>query len=259
VACMGGGYAEHTNLAVVPQNLCAVLPANVSFEEGSYACLAATAMMGLRRCGPGFGENVLVVGLGVVGQLAAQLFKLAGTFVVGWDRIPLRVEVARSLGIDRALVAGDEDEVRATREFTRGVGLDAAVWATGGDATKVQESTMACMKVSPDGHKMGRVVILGGRFPFDSSTHNVDFVRSSRTGPGYHDEEWERGKDYPPTFVRWSTLANLNLCVRLMGEGRLKVKDLTTHRIPLEKVEEGVRAIVDEPDEILGVVFTMSH
>jgi len=46
--------------------------------------------------------------------------------------------------------------------------------------------------------------------------------------------------------------------MRLIAEGRLNVDALTTHRIPLERVDEGISAIIDDPDSILGVAFVRS-
>ncbi len=260
VNCIGAGYAMHTNYAVVPQNLCVLLPENVSFTQGAYGHLSATALHALRRGRPEFGEYVAVVGLGIVGQLAAQLYRLAGNFVLGWDRIEFRTEIARKWGIDATVLVGREDEVDATRAFTGGLGLDAAVLAFGGDAEKAVAIIEKCLKRSLDTHPMGRIVVVGGaRFLYTSTLTNVDVRRASRTGAGYHDEAWEVGGDYPPVFVRWTSRGNVQLCMRLIATGRLHVDCLTTHTIPLEDVDAGVSAIIDEPDKILGVVFEMRH
>jgi len=96
VACMGAGYALHATHAVVPQNLCALLPASVSFTQAAYMHLAATALQAVRRGEPRLGEYAAVVGLGIVGQLTARLYQLAGAYVIGWDQIPLRLETARN-------------------------------------------------------------------------------------------------------------------------------------------------------------------
>jgi len=92
-----------------------------------------------------------------------------------------------------------------------------------------------------------------------SNTTNIDIRRSSRTGPGYHDEAWEYGPAYPPVFMRWTTQSNLQLCLRLISEGRLNVDCLTTHTVPLEKARTAVDEMMQDPDGILGVVFEMSH
>ena len=258
VACMGAGYAQHTDLAVVPHNLCVKLPDSVTFAQGAYGHLAATALMALRRGQPEFGESVAVVGLGLVGQLAAQLYRLAGNFVIGWDTIAARNEIAAGCGIDATVLVGAADEVAATRAFTGDYGVDAAVIAFGGDANQAVEALHQCLKRSPDGHVCGRIVVVGGAsFTCTAATTNVDVRRSSRTGPGYHDEPWEVGDDYPPIFMRWTTRTNLALCIRLMAEGRLNVDALTTHTIALKDVDAGVSAILDAPNRILGVVFEM--
>ena len=260
VACVGVGYAVHANFAVAPHNLCVALPDKVSHAQGAYAMLAATALNALRRGQPQFGEYAAVVGLGILGQLTAQLYQLAGNYVIGWEMIPLRVEIARQWGIHETALVGQEDEIEKTRAFTRGYGLDAAVFAVAGRGDQAFARVEKCLKCSPDGHPMGTLVIVGG-MPFDytARTTNFDIRRASRTGPGYHDEAWEFGADYPPVFMRWTTRTNLELCMRLIAEGKLKVDGLTTHVIPLARVEEGLGAIIHDPDRILGVVFQMEH
>lgn len=263
VAAIGNRYAVHADYTVVPHNLCVRLPRAVTFAQGSYAMLAATALHALRRGGPEFGESVAVIGLGIVGQLTAMLYRLAGNFVIGLDSIPRRIEIARRWGIDEAVLAGPEGEgdlTEAVKRFTLDRGLDAAVVAFGGDATGAMRMIEKCMKVSPDGHPTGRVVVVGGaRFDYGGSLTNIDVRRASRTGPGYHHEAWELGADYPEVYMRWTTRTNLELCMRLVSEGRLEVDALTTHTVALDRVDEETSAILDDPDGALGVVFTMSR
>lgn len=260
VACMGAGYALHTNYAVVPHHLCTALPDGVTFAQGAYNHLAATALQALRRGEPQLGEYALVVGLGVVGQLTAMLYQLAGAYVIGWEMIPLRLEVAARWGLHRVVLVGAEDEVEATRAFTCGYGLDSAVFAFGGNGDHALARTTECMKLSPDGHRMGTIVVVGGcSFTYPSTTTNMDIRRASRTGPGYHDESWEYGAPYPPVFMRWTTRTNIELCLRLMAEGRLAVDCLTTHVVPLEDCEAVMSDLVADPDAILGLVFEMAH
>jgi threonine dehydrogenase-like Zn-dependent dehydrogenase len=260
VACIGGGYALHTNYAVVPHHLCVRLPNNVTFAQGSYAMLAATALHALRRGEPEMGEFVAVVGLGPVGQLGARLHQLAGGYVIGWDTMPFRTEVAKKWGIDAVAVVGAEDEVALTKAFTRGYGLDGALFAFQGDGTKALASIRECLKCTADGHRMGRIVNVGGvRFDYAFGLTNADIREASRTGPGYHDEEWEVGKPYPPVTMRWTTRTNLELAMRLISEGRLNVDCLTTHTIPLARVDAEISAIISDPDKILGVVFEVEH
>ena len=256
VACVGGGYALHTDFAVVPHNLTVHLPDNVTFAQGSYAMLSATALMALRRGTPQFGEYTCIVGLGIVGNIAAQLYQLAGNFVIGWDTIPFRTQLARQVGIEATATVGWEDEIEATKTFTRGMGLDSGVLAFGGNGEKAVKSLEKSMKVSPDTHPMGTIVVVGSPvFQYSTACTNIDFRRSSRTGAGYHDNAWEVGGDYPSVFMRWTTPNNLNLCIRLISDGKLNVDALTTHKMPLADADAGIDAILDDADGIIGVVF----
>jgi threonine dehydrogenase-like Zn-dependent dehydrogenase len=263
VACMGAGYAQHADFAVVPINLCARLPDNVTFEEGAFAHLAMTALHAVRRGEPQLGEYLLVVGLGLVGQLSARIGQLAGMYVMGWDKLPFRCEIARRWGIDAATVAGSEDETRAAAEFTRGSGFDMAVMAIGGDGTQALQSVTKVMKRSPDTHAMGRICLVGALSTlchWGAGLGNLDLRCCARTGPGYHDETWEHGEAaYPAVFMRWTTRSNMEYVLRLISEGKLNVRALVTHRFPLARIAEAVNAHVEAPDATLGTLLLMEH
>ena len=257
VACIGYGFALHTDFAVVPQNLCVLLPDNVSYEQGAYAMLLTTAMQSLRRCEPEFGERVAIVGLGLVGQLAAQLHQLAGNKVIGWARHQIQIDVAEKWGIDKVINSKVQNPVTESRNFTRGYGVDALVLAFAGPSGDVWKQCCDCLKKTPDGHLMGRVVIVGGAaVDIAWIPANIDIRIAARTGPGYHDDNWELGQDYPPVFMRWTTQTNLELCMELLDEKKVNTDALTTHRIPLEDAEKEVEKIIHNPDSILGLVFT---
>jgi len=259
IACMGGSYALHSNYAVVPHNLCVALPDNVTFAQGAYGHLAATAVHVYRRGQSGFGEFAAVVGLGVLGQLCAMVHQIAGSLIIGWDTIPFRTETARGWGIDAVAIPNQEDEVALTRNFTNQQGLDTAVIAFGGDANLAVQQLQKCFKSSPDGHLMGRLMVPGGAyFDFPRTITNMDICRVGRTGFGYHDEEWEFGTDYPSVAMRWTTQTNLKLCMRLISEGKFNVDAITTHTIPLEDVESRMAEVIQEPDKMLGIVFEMN-
>ena len=272
VACIGGGdavqsagqprrNAAHTDTAVVPHNLAVHLPEPVTYAQGSYGMLMGTALNALRRADLNFGETYAVVGLGVVGQLTAQLHMLAGNRVIGWDTVPFRTEIARKWGIDAAVTVGPEDPVPRTREFTDGYGLDGGVIAFGGEASKAVQSLAQCMKRTPDGHPVGPIVVVGlARFTYSdheaAGVTNIDIRSAMRMGPGYQDEAWESGAVYPPVLVRWTTTTNLELCMRLVAEGKLDIDTLITHVIPFADVDAGISQALEDPDRMLGVVFT---
>lgn len=258
VACVGAGYAQHSDYSVVPQNLVVPLPENVSFEQGAYGMLLATALQAVRRGTPTIGEYAAVAGLGMVGLLTSRILQLSGCFVMGWDAVDARLQLAKDFGIDGTVNVLNEDSTDLTNQFTDGKGLDLSVIALGGDAARPAHALEKCMKVSPDGHPMGTMVVVGGaEFPFTRSLTNMDIRRSSRTGPGYHDKNWESGGSYGDVFVRWNTKSNLELCLRLVSEGKIPVEKMTTHRVPFEEIESQTLKITRDPDSILGMVFEM--
>ena len=256
---MGAGYAQHADLACVPQNLCVPIPEGVSFEAASFAHLAATGLQAVRRAEPLFGENGRVMGLGLVGQLTAQLAQLSGCHVLGVDRFPLRLERAQQAGVEFTESADGGDPVAAAEAATGGFGMDFGVIAFGGDGTEAFKQIVASLKLSPDTHRMGRIVIVGGAHishGFAAALGNVDVRSAARTGPGYHDEEYERGRPYPPVFVEWTTQRNLSECLRAIASGGLKVDPLITHRLKLAQIGEAVDELVERPETSLGVVLT---
>lgn len=261
VACFGAA-AAHADWIVVPQNLCAKLPEQMSFAEASCPNLVLTALHALRRAEPMFGENTLVVGMGVVGQLAAQFAQLAGTETMVWDTVAGRLRIAERWGVHRAVNVKADDVAAAVSEFTHGFGFDTAVMAIGGDGNPALEQVRHAMKVSPDRHQMGRLIMVGGlstQMSWGAGMGNLDVRSASRAGPGYHDKAWEVGdREYPPVFVRWTARSNLELGLRWIAQGRLKVEPLITHRLPLERMEEAVDLLIDQPDEAMGVVLTTS-
>jgi len=257
VACMGG-QAKHTDYATVPQNLVVPLPDSVSYKEGAFTNLAGTAMQAVRRGGVVWGEEVVVMGLGVVGQLVSQICQIAGARVQAFDPLQLPVEIARKAGVSLASTDTGDAAVSRVAEVTGGQGLDCAFLCVGEAANLVFPDVYRMMKRSPDTHAYGRVVSVGGTLThtMGAGLGNLDVRSSARTGPGYHDAAYEHGQDYPAVFVRWTTQTNLRLFVRWVAEGKLNVKDLVTTCVPVEKADVACYGLLDEPQNHLGTIIT---
>lgn len=260
VVAMGGGYAMHTDFACVPVNLAVPLPDNVSYHDAVYCCLAATALQSVYRTEPQLGEYGAVLGLGIVGNLAAQFYQLTGCRVIAWEGMDSRIQIANACGLENIVNIHKSDTVAATKEFASPYGLDFANIAFGGDATEPLQQVVQCMKVSADTHQMGRIVLVGGAkvtFSGGASMGNLDIRAASRTGPGYKDDAYEHGRDYPNAFVQFTTQRNMREIVRMMAEQRLHVAPLTTHRAPLDQVSEMMELLLTSPEKAVGVVLTM--
>ena len=253
IACAGAGYANHAGVNFVPRNLVAKLPDSVSFEEGAFATLGAIALHGVRRASPTLGETVVVAGLGLLGQLAAQLLRAAGAVVVGVDLLGERVDRALGLGMSGGFAAGDRDFVAGVLERTGGRGADAViVTAAGGDGALLNRALEAC-------RKKGRLVLVGDvpiRIQRDRIyKKEIDFLISTSYGPGRYDPDYEeRGHDYPAAYVRWTEARNLEEVVRLIGAGALSVQPLVDAVFPIEQAPEAYAALASEKRPI-GVLL----
>ncbi len=245
VACAGAGYANHASVNVVPRNLVARIPDAVSFEEAAFATLGAIALQGVRRAEPGMGDRVAVLGLGLLGQITAQMLHAAGAVVIGVDVRPDRVARAQALGLDQGFTVAERDFVAGVLERTEGRGADAViVTAAGGDAGLLNKAFEAC-------RRKGRVVLVGDvpiRIQRDKIyKKEIDFLISTSYGPGRYDAAYEeKGHDYPFGYVRWTEGRNLEEVLRQVAAGSLRVKPLVDATHPVESAGEAYASLASE-------------
>jgi predicted dehydrogenase/threonine dehydrogenase-like Zn-dependent dehydrogenase len=254
VACAGVGFASHAEVLSVPRNLCVHLPEQVSFEAGAFGTLGAIALQGVRLAEPTLGESIVVIGLGLVGQLTVQLLKANGCRVFGLDLDPARVALAMELGADRAVVSG-EDAASEIDKWTRSRGADAVLITAATDSNQPVELAARVSRLK------GRVIVVGmtgldiPRQPFFS--RELKLIISMSYGPGRYDPDYEeRGHDYPLPYVRWTEKRNIESFLELINDGRVNVEKLTTHRFSIEEAERAYDLISgDSSEPYLGVVL----
>jgi polar amino acid transport system substrate-binding protein len=254
VACAGVGYASHAEVLSVPKNLCVHLPEGVSFESGAYGTLGAIALQGVRLAEPTLGESVVVIGLGLVGQLTVQLLKANGCRVFGLDLDESRVALALELGADKAIISNDA-AAKEIEIWTKGHGADAVLITAATDSNQPIELAARVSRLK------GRVIVVGmtsmdiPRAPFFS--RELKLIISMSYGPGRYDPEYEeRGHDYPLPYVRWTEKRNIESFLVLVAEKRLNVERLTTHRFPIAEADRAYQLISGELNEPnLGVVL----
>ena len=253
VACAGAGYANHAAVNVVPRNLVARIPDAISYEEAAFGTLGAIALQGVRRTAAGLGERVAVLGLGLLGQMTAQMLRAAGAVVIGVDVRPDRVERARSLGLDEGFTVTERDFVAGVLERTCGRGADAViVTAGGGDPGLLNKSFEAT-------RRKGRVVLVGDvpiRIQRDKIyKKEIDFLISTSYGPGRYDPAYEeKGLDYPFAYVRWTEGRNLEEVLRLIAAGSLCVQPLVDATHPVEDASIAYAALASE-NRPIGVLL----
>ena len=245
VACAGAGYASHAEIVVVPRNLVVPIPGDLSFDIAATATLGAIALHGVRRLEPTLGETFVVVGLGLLGQLAAQLLVANGCRVIGTDLSTDRVNLALSLGMQESLEPGEGAEA-AVHRLTAGVGADGVVItaASKSDALLSQAFKMCRPK--------GRVVIVGdvglGIQRADIYRKELEFRISTSYGPGRYDSRYEeQGLDYPIGYVRWTENRNMQEYLRLSAEGKIRIAPLVHATFPLDDVKTAYESAASAP------------
>jgi predicted dehydrogenase/threonine dehydrogenase-like Zn-dependent dehydrogenase len=257
VACAGGGHAVHAEFASVPVNLLAQIPKGVDLEEASFATLGAIALHGFRLSRATLGENVLVVGLGVLGLLAGQIAQAAGCRVLAMDVDPRRVTLAGRLGMD---AVRRESAARRGLAFTNGKGFDAVLICADTPSSDPLELAGALARDRGTVVAVGAVGMSIPRKPYYEK--EIDFQISRSYGPGRYDPVYEEaGVDYPYGYVRWTEGRNLAAFLHLLEDGKVKVAPLISHRFPVERGDEAYRLISGKKktrQAFLGVVLTYS-
>lgn len=257
VACAGAGYAAHAEYAVVPKNLCVRVPRGVELEEASSATIGAIALQGVRQANPTLGEAVVVIGLGIVGQLCLQILKANGCVTAGIDLDPFAVRLAKQCGTDMALLRHSDDVTKVVKSLTRGIGADAVIITA---ATPSNDPVELAGELC---REKGRVVLVGDvglqlpRAPYYMK--ELDFRLSRSYGPGRYDPLFEEGgHDYPVGYVRWTEQRNMEEFLRLVTKRRIDVQKLITHRFRLEDARSAYALVTGRSsvrDRFVGVVL----
>lgn len=253
VACGGADYANHAEFVAVPKNLVVKIPANVSDEEAAFTTVGSIALQGVRLAEPLLGETFLVVGLGLLGQIAVQLLKANGCNVIGTDLDPSLVSRAEGFGAVGVPPGGDVASI--CNALTGGHGVDGVLVCAGTSSNAIIEMCGAVTR------EKGRVVVVGAvRMDIpreDYFKKEISVVISRSYGPGRYDPFYEEnGNDYPLAYVRFTEQRNMETFLSLVSQGKLDIKSLITHRFPVEEAANAYQLIEGAKTEpYLGILL----
>ena len=253
VACAGGGYAVHAEYNVVPRNLLTPLPKSVDFESAAFTTLGAIALHGFRLAEPQIGENVAVIGMGLLGVLVAQIATAAGCNILGIDIDAARLYLASSLGLK---AVRREEAVEASVAFTANRGFDVILICAD---TPSNDPVELAGVIARDRARVVATGAVGLTFPRKVYYEKeIAFINSRSYGPGRYDLNYEeQGNDYPLGYVRWTEGRNFEAVVELMAKGQLQVKPLITHRFDINEATKAYEVITGKKKEkFLGVLLT---
>jgi len=252
VACAGGGYASHAEYNVVPRNLLTPLPENVNFESAAFTTLGAIALHGFRLAEAQLGENIAVIGLGLVGLLTIQIATAAGCNALGVDLDPTRIALADSLGLRAVLRA----QAEAASQAFAPRGFDAVIICA--DAASNDPIELAGVIARDRAHIVATGAV-GLNIPRKIYYEKeLAFINSRSYGPGRYDSNYEEnGADYPIGYIRWTEGRNFQAVVDLLSSRKLKVESLITHRFSIEEGIQAYEVITGKKKEaFLGVLLT---
>ena len=227
----------HAEFVSVPVNLAALIPAEVSDEEACFTVIGSIGLQGIRLLSPTFGETVVVMGLGLIGLLTAEMLYANGCQVIGFDFDAVKIEIARKKGIEAIQLSEGLDPVKAVENWTAGIGADGVI------ITASSKDNSLISQAARMSRKRGKIVLVGvtgldiSRAEFYEK--ELSFQVSCSYGPGRYDEDYEqRGHDYPLPFVRWTEKRNFEAILTAISKGQLDVKPLISEVVPLEAYKD---------------------
>lgn len=244
---------SHGEIVVVGKNLVAKIPDGVSFGQASFTVIASIALQGIRLFAPTLGESVVVIGLGLIGQITMALLRANGCEAIGVDIDQGKVDLARSQGFVALNPVNGEDPIAFVSRHTNEIGVDGVIITA---ATKSNTPLEQAAEVT---RKKGRIVAVGAigmdipRPPF--YLKEIAFYISSSYGPGRYDMTYEeKGIDYPIGYVRWTQNRNFQAILQLLANRSIDFGHFVTHAYPFEQAPKAYNEILNNRDA-LGVVL----
>ena len=207
---------NHAEYVIVNQNLCTRIPDDTSMKEAAFTVLGSIALHGLRLSETSLGSKVVVIGLGIVGQLVCRLAEAQGSDVFGIDPDPTR-----------------HLENKNFYETVEGLNLENVDSVIITAASSTNEPIEVATKIARNKAK----IVVVGDIPLNISRNEfyykeLELVVSKSYGPGRYDKQYEvLGKDYPIEYVRWTENRNFEAFIKLLSQNQIELSDLVSEEI----------------------------
>lgn len=221
------------------------LPEGLDPIEAVFFYLSAIALQGVRKSEPEIGESAVVLGLGLVGQLAAQFLALSGVIpIVGVDLYDYRVRVAESLSIDYGLTPSKIDVASEVYRITNGRGASIVIESTGNP-----EAVDLAFKLAG---RRGRVVLLGSTRGLSTVNFYSDVHRKGLIVIGAHNSIRPRTES---SRWFWNLRDDVETVFKLLSKKRLKVRELISSILDYRRAEEAYRLLIESKDRVISIVL----
>lgn len=243
----------HAERVCVGKNLCAKIPDEVSDSSAVYTVLGSIALQGIRLIKPSIGENVAVIGTGLIGLLSIQILRANGCKVWAVDFDDKKLEIAKSFGAETFNPNSGGDQISSANSFTLGRGMDSVLITASSNSNEIISNAA---KIS---RKRGKIVLVGVTGPEikreDFYEKELQFQVSCSYGPGRYDKSYEEeGNDYPYDFVRWTEQRNFEAILSLLKENLIKTDELTSKRYKFINALDAYQDLINK-NNTLGLLI----
>ena len=235
VACSGAGQASHSEYVMVKKNLCAKIPDDCPIEYASTATLGSICMQAIRRTKIQIGENVGVIGIGLLGLITKEILKNTGVNIFGFDPDHERVNKLKQ-SFNGFLTSKTSELINMVNLETNNKGLDAIIVAAANKKEPILDEIFKLCR------RKAKVVVLGDiLFNFERQnfyTKELDLLISTSYGPGRYDNSYEqKGIDYPYEYVRWTLNRNLQSYLKLIKDKKINFEHIIENKINFQNLE----------------------
>ena len=253
VAC-GGNSASHADIITVPVNLAVKVPEEVNLKEAAFSTIASIAIQGIRQADLRMGENCLIIGMGIIGQITYKILESTGMNPIGIDVSEQAVEQSKEAGIVNVFNRNQNGIDEIIMQHTDGYGADSIIITAGTSSLDPIEYAGAMAR------KKAKVVIVGAVPTGFSRMHyykkELDLKMSMSYGPGRGDINYEeKGIDYPIGYVRWTENRNMQSFITLLTSKRLDISNLISHTFSLNESPKAYDMILAKEESFSGIVI----
>ena len=229
-----GGISEYILIPEINlENDTLDLPDNLSFEDGTFIEPSACVVKALKRAKIGHGDIVLVIGLGVMGQLHVLLARNFGAEkIIGTDMVPFRLNKAINFGADEVIDVSKDDLINALKDLTDGTMADVVI--VGPNSSETMKQGLSAAGAG------GKVVLFTPAKPGEQLTINpndlyfkdINIITSYSCGP-----------------------TDTADALDIIAEGTIRAEELITHRFPIEETAEAFRLTAEARDSLKSVIL----
>lgn len=234
----------HDEFVTVPAGQVYPLPDGADEEQAAFAVIAEIGLHALRRGRPQLGENVAIIGQGIVGLATLAVARAGSLRTIAIDLDARRLAFARAVGAELALSPAEADFEARVAAFCGDAGVDLVVeaassWRAVGTAYRIvrPRGTIAIVARHTDVPDFNPIAD-------DLMTKEV-VLTTSYAHPL---------ADAPPDLLRWTRPRNLRLVLDLLGRGRLDLAGAISHRIAPEELPAIYQRLHEGDGSIAGVV-----